>query len=168
MAGCTALFPTVPHRLQLAAHGLAVLLVAASTGWASSDASAATSQLHVAARVKSNITLRPLSTPSRIEITAEDTRRGFVDVPEAMAFTVRCNLLNGIGLHVQMDPALVAATTVSGLGRELRFAGPEAVLQIPGPHRVDSRYDLHWRIQLMPNVQPGVYAWPFSIDVQGL
>jgi hypothetical protein len=161
--------PRAARCLRLAAHAIAPILLATSIGFGSEDALTAQEQLRVTAVVAEKATVRLITTPHQLEIRPEDVQRGLVDVPATTVFTVRCNLRAGIGIQVELDPDVVTGATVTGLEHIEQLGGAGGVLRVgDGQHRQETRYELHWRLRLAPEVQAGVYPWPVQMQLEGL
>jgi hypothetical protein len=124
--------------------------------------------LAVTARVPELAQFRVVAAPAALEITPEDIRRGHVDVALPSVVLARTNIAGGFAVRVFMDPQLVTAATVSGLQQVAHVAGDFALLRVPGPQWREQRYELRWRLQLAPQVQPGSHAWPVELRLEGL
>src|SRR3979409_752627 len=60
-----------------------------------------TAEMTVSARVLARTILTVDSQPASVEITGTDIARGYVDVPQAVAFRVRSNVREGYSLSFQ-------------------------------------------------------------------
>jgi hypothetical protein len=77
------------------------LLIAATAIAAPLCAGSSNGQINVSAQVIARTILTIDSQPSTVQITADDIARGYVDVPQAVAFRVRSNSRQGFILNFQ-------------------------------------------------------------------
>lgn len=119
----------------------------------------------VSARVVPKASITPVAAPARVEITADDLRRGYKDV--AATYRVETNDQRGYLLRFNTRAGLTDAIEVRGLAAPVRLDDLGAdVMQSAPPPRQD--YRLQFRLQLAPTAQPGSYELPVVVGVATL
>jgi len=153
----------------------AVLVVAGSV--AAADAREAHTSFAVTATVQAVTRIESQSAPTRLEISAADVRRGFIDVAQPMALEIHSNSPQGFELDVITVAPLVSAMVIHGLGGELPLGAEGGTLvqrrqsqQRGGPQQrlQDVRLSLKFTLMLVPGLAPGNYPWPMRIAVRPL
>ena len=124
--------------------------------------------INVMVNVRSAAHLQVISQARALQISAEDVRRGYVDVLQPTEVSVMSNASSGFSLEVLPMSAVVQSITVHGMGQD-------AVLGADGgsiTHRWDrpktQSLTLTFRLGLAPGIAPGLYSWPLHLAVQPL
>ena len=128
-----------------------------------------TAQMTVSARVLARTILTVDSQPASVEITTADIARGYVDVPQAVAFRVRSNVREGYSLSFEPVAFPFAAA-------EVRWGSQLAVVQaddwmssMTHPYQQGaSAGSLAVRLRLSPGAEPGSYNWPIQVNANSL
>ncbi len=153
----------------------AVLVVAGSV--AAADAREAHTSFAVTATVQAVTRIESESAPARLEISAADVRRGFIDVAQPTALAIHSNSPQGFELDVMTVAPLVSGMVIHGLGGELPL-GAEGGTLVQRPQDLqpggaqqrlqDVRLSLKFTLMLVPGLAPGSYPWPMRIAVRPL
>jgi hypothetical protein len=140
---------------------LLIALLAFLTGRAAmADSRSAT--MNVSATVLSRTLLTVNAAPAEVVVTPEDARRGFVVLPNALAFQVRSNNLAGYALRFESSDERFARVAVSWDSTEVVVGRGEA--QIAEPYRKGiTPFSASVRIDLTPGTQPGRYPFPVRL-----
>jgi hypothetical protein len=129
------------------------------------EAGSTQAAIAVSVMVMARTTLDSVSSPSQLEISADDVARGYVDVPGATRLVVTNTSRLGYVVSVWPQVQLFSAVVVShgGYKSELGADGGEV-------------FERHWgktlpllldyRFMLAPGVKPGTYPWPLCLQVQ--
>jgi len=140
---------------------IAVLVPAAVAGQA--GATLAVSVTVIAeAKIQSNHQL------TKIEITAADIARGYVEIQSASRFSVFTN--SPLGYSVEFHPvgSIFESAQVVGLGRAVQLGADGGTVFVRGPLAPNAMHDLNYRFTLSPDTLPGSYPWPLAFSVHAL
>ena len=148
-------------RLQRLLIGIALSTALALSG--APKASAGTSAMRVAANVLPYLRLQILRQPAKLDVTAADVERGYVDVPAATDLMARSNDRNGYSLSFDPRSDLFRKAQVNGLDQGLEI-GPEGGMVHQGFAGPQKLMHLSYRFFLAPQVGPGSYPWPLQIS----
>ncbi len=145
-------FPAIPLAISIA------LL-------AGQPAVAATTSVSVSAFVRPTATCFIDVQPGNVLVTADDVRRGYVDLPASSRVRVRTNSANGYMLVLEVESAEFDAVVLEESGERVEVRGT-GLVERPFRGRADVVSELGYRLLLNPATQPGVYAWPVSLSAQ--
>ena len=138
-----------------------VLLAGATHAWAETRSA----QMNVSAVVVARTVLTIAAVPAEVVVTETDARRGYVVVPDAFAFQVRSNSLDGYMLRFESVSPQFARISVSWSSTEVLIREGEA--QIAQPYRRGvTPYAATVRLDLAPGTQPGRYGWPVRVAAE--
>ena len=123
----------------------------------------ARAQMRVSATVVDTVSVRSVYQAQQLVVSAEDVRRGYVDIAGASRFSIRCASL--CLFDFKPSGELFRSVRVSGFDSSAEFGpGGATVVHKPAP-RASSDVAIHYRFTLAPDVQPGAYPWPVSLSV---
>lgn len=124
-------------------------------------------KLSVSATILKHASLKVLTQPTSVRLTAADIARGYVDVTSPAEVAVQSNTSNGYRLIFDSQGEFVRQTLVKGLGAELQLGASGGAVTYRPPGRGMSRtvHHLEFRFLLSNSAQQGVYAWPLSLSV---
>jgi hypothetical protein len=117
-------------------------------------AGSSTAQMFVSVRVIGRTILTVDEQPAIVQVTASDVARGYVDVPQAIAFRVRSNAAGGYAL--QFAPV------------SFPFKDAELALNSERYQRGDTSGIVRVRLLLSPATRPGRYPWPIQLTAASL
>ena len=108
----------------------------------------------VTARVQEHVRVRFVAHPTHVDITEEDVRRRWVDVPSPLKIEVTSNLPSGLDMHFESSSLAVrGASTLSPLATTpRRGAGMEREM-----------IEVRLRLELADGARPGRHAWPIQV-----
>lgn len=108
------------------------------------------------------------SAPADIRISADDLRRGFVDVQQPTSLVVNSNSPNGFALDLMTLSPLASSLIVNGLESDqvLGAAGGTLIQRWQRPQAM--RVMLRFRLLLAPGLSAGRYGWPVKLGVRPL
>jgi hypothetical protein len=144
----------------------AVLVIAGSI--AAADARDARVSFTVSATVNSVARIETQSAPAEFMITDADLRRGYIDVEQPTALTIRSNSASGFAIDLTTVTPVLTSMIVRGLDTEFSL-GPEGgtvVQRWQSPHLVNLA--LQFRLVLAPGLAAGRYPWPMRVAVRPL
>jgi hypothetical protein len=107
------------------------------------------------------------SQPAAVDVTASDVARGYIEVPQAVAFHVRSNAASGY--TVQFQPVVGPFSRA-----EVNWGNAQATVGADGAWLLEPYQQgtisgaLNVRLTLAPGTQPGSYAWPVRFDAGSL
>jgi len=123
--------------------------------------------LSVSVQVVARTILTVDSQPANIEITAADVARGYVDLPQAMAFRVRSNAINGYA--VQFDPMSYPFSSADiNWGNTTATVGTDGTWLTRRYQQGTTAGSLSVRLTLSPSAAPGSYTWPVRVAANSL
>jgi hypothetical protein len=142
------------------------IIVAASLTAASANESHAS--FAVTATVLAVASIEQQSLPNELNISAADLRRGFIDVPQPVALTIRSNSPEGFSLDLMTIAPIVSSMVVHGFDDELSLGaeGGTIVQRWRGAQVVN--LSLRFTLVLAPNLTVGHYPWPVRMAVRPL
>jgi hypothetical protein len=142
------------------------MIVAASVTAAGAKDAHSDFSVSVVVRPAANIELR--SVPTRLDISAADLRRGYIEVMQPTQFTVRSNSPNGYALEVLTVAPVLSSMIVEGLNSELVLGaeGGTIVQRWQKPQVLN--VSLKFRFELVPGLSIGSYPWPVRLAVHPL
>lgn len=142
--------------------------IAIACSFTTADAGESHAFMTVGATVVAVARIERLSAPKDILVSAADLRRGYMDLDEPVAVTVRSNSTSGYALDVDPVSAPFAWLIISGSGVDQRF-GPAGSSIVQRWHnlRTDD-LSLRFRFVLAPGALAGRYAWPTHLRVRPL
>ena len=161
----------VKNGLQLQRKLIAAVLLAAlalvpvfPTGEVQASNKMAT--VHVSAVVRASAHLRTDHQATYIKVTAEDIARGYVEVRGASKFFVATP--KGANYFVDFHPRsdLFVSVLIDGLGSPVELGAEGGSIAQPGPGVKGAGSTLDYRFRLSSEAQPGVYAWPLTLEVR--
>lgn len=128
----------------------------------------ADARAQVTARVNAMARADLASGPTRLEISAADIARGFVEVREPQQLFITSNSRAGVMVEFHTLLPIFTGMAVNGCGDNVQLSaeGGAVAVRVPSPR--DLPLAISYRFMLSPGVQPGSYAWPVSLAVQPL
>ena len=137
-------------------------------GFASAGAKEVHTELSVTATVRAVAHMDLQSSPTELEISAQDLRRGYIDVPQSTQLLVRSNSATGFALDVMTVAPIVSSMVIHGLDSEsaLGADGGSIVQRWQRPQAVT--LSLTFRLSLAAGLTPGIYPWPVRMAVRPL
>ncbi len=165
------------QKKLIAAALAAALSMAAAQGSAAqetpgtgSSAGRATARVEVSATVLPRTMLTVRSQLRTLVITAEDIRRGFVEVPSASRIEVRSNDPRGYLLVFENrsgPEGPFREAIVDGLGRQVQIGPAGGWIPRTDP-RGPATAELSYRFSLAKDAAPGRYPWPLLLSARSL
>ena len=133
-------------------------------------AGSSTAEMTVTARVIARTILSVNSQPASVNVTADDILRGYVDVPQAMTFTVRSNARDGYALSFQPVNFPFSAADVEWNGQTtvVQSGNSWAASMIHPYQQGGSVGALTVRLRLAAAAEPGTYSWPVQVAANSL
>jgi len=132
-------------------------------------AGSSTAQMNVSVHVIARTILTVDAQPSSVNITADDVARGYVDVPQAVAFRVRSNSRDGYMLTFQPVNFPFSAAEVRWGAQSATVEGGDWMPSLSHPYQQGgSAGSLAVRLRLSAGVEPGSYAWPLQVAANSL
>lgn len=142
-----------------------LLLALAVTLFGTRPGVAATTSVSVSAFVRPTATCSVDVQPGSVLVTADDVRRGYVDLPASSRVRVRTNSSNGYMLVLEVESAEFDAVVLEESGERVEIRG-SGFVDRPFRGRAEVVSELGYRLLLNPATQPGVYAWPVALSAQ--
>ena len=147
-----------------------LILVAASISLQGQEAARSRSTsatMNVSAHVLARTIVTIDEEPRQVVVTDQDIRRGYIELPSALRFSVRSNARAGYLLEFsQLAPAF-RRMSVRWDSTEVQLGGDGAVIAQPAmPGQIHRVADV--RLELAQGTQPGVYGWGVRMNGSAL
>ncbi len=129
------------------------------------SAASMSAQLSVSVQVVARTILTVDTQPSTVQITSEDIARGYIDVPQSVAFRVRSNAANGY--NVQFEPIGYPFRSAQvNWGTTMATVGSDGAWITRSYQQGTTAGSLSVRLNLAATTAPGSYPWPvrFTAD----
>jgi hypothetical protein len=152
-----------PAHSRLLAH----VLVAVALACGAQACLAGETQVKVSVTVAKHASLRVVSQPGAVVVTAADIQRGYVDVPVAAQVAVQSNT-PGYLLDFASEGDFMRQIVVRGLGADVQLSPAGGVVTQTAPGNVKTTLALGFRFVLSDGAQPGAYPWPMRLAAQPL
>jgi hypothetical protein len=154
-------------RRQRRLTAVALAGVALSAALQMPEAAADQTHLHIQATVLQRTVVERQRLPQRLEVSAQDVARGYVDVAEPVEVGIRSNHPAGVSVGFALNsPQLDAVAVLAALGGEVRGHGV-FVPQLERGLRA-SVLSLRLRLKLAPEAVPGSIAFPLALTITPL
>lgn len=124
-------------------------------------------EMHVSVEVIARTILTIDNQPASVSVTATDVARGYIDVPDAVAFHVRSNARNGYDVQFQPVSGPFSLAQVSWGTATATFGSDGG--WIAQPYQRGTTFgSMSVRLSLAPGTAPGTYSWPVSVGADSL
>ena len=132
-------------------------------------AGSSTAQINVSVQVIARTILTIDAQPATVSITTEDIARGYVDVPQTVAFRVLSNSREGYALTFQPVSYPFSAAEVRWGAQMATVESSEWMSSITHPYQHGGSVGtLAVRLRLAPGVEAGSYTWPLQVAANSL
>jgi hypothetical protein len=125
--------------------------------------------MRVSVRVPPRVQLQT-DAPTQLSVTAADLARGYVELPEPVTLTIRSNFAGGVALDVRAMRRMFSSIHLRGEDLQATLPGEGGAIALRSSTSVPSSITQQWRVRfdLNPDLPPGNYRWPLSLDAQPL
>jgi hypothetical protein len=147
---------------------LGLVLTGAALGLGPAPAKEARTSFTVSATVVAVARIERSSMPARLEISALDLQRGFIDVRDPVALEIRSNSPDGFVLDVVTMAPLFTSLAIQGLDSDAQLGADGGTIVQRWQKAQTAKLLLHLRFGLAPGVLPGSYPWPLQITARPL
>jgi hypothetical protein len=146
----------------------ALLLVIVAAGCMAASAKDSRTSLGVSAIVRAVANVELTSAPADLTVSADDVRRGYVDVLQPTTLVIRSNSASGYVVDLMTVTPMLTSMVVSGFDADLALGaeGGTIVQRWQHPHAVS--LSLRFRLMLAPGLVSGRYPWPMRLSVRPL
>jgi hypothetical protein len=151
------------HALQAAR----VALVLAGSVCAA-DARDARTTITVGATVAAVARIEMQSAPTEVLLTAQDLRRGYIDVLEPTTLVIRSNSPSGFALDLQTVTPMMSSVIVRGLESEQSLGADGGTIVQRWNRAQTVNLALRFRFVLAAGLGEGRYPWPVRVGVRPL
>ena len=135
---------------------------------ANADAGQARAQMGVNATVLAVAHMQLASAPTAIQLSADDLRRGYVDVPQPTSLLVNSNSPNGFALDFIAVSPMMSSFIVTGPESDQVLDGDGGTLIQRWREPGSMRLHLKFRLILAPGLAAGSFVWPLRLRVRPL
>lgn len=127
-------------------------------------------KLGVSATVQKRASLKVMTQPSALVVTAADIARGYVDAPIPAQVAIQNNSRGGYLLEFASQGDFMRQILVRGLGNDVQMSPAGGVVAQGGAGHGVTRatLDLGFRFVLSESAQQGTYPWPMRMSVTPL
>ena len=148
---------------------LLLVLVAVTAMSAPVYAGSSAAQMNVSVQVISRTILTIDAQPATVNVTPDDVARGYVDVPQVVAFRVLSNSRDGYSLTFHPVSYPFSAAEVRWGAQAAVVEGGDWMSSLSHPYQHGgSAGSLAVRLRLSSGVEPGSYAWPLQVAASSL
>lgn len=119
--------------------------------------------LTVSATVVARVSQSIIHQESRMNITEEDIRRGFVEIPSGTILHVRTNDRKGYLLYFEGGNEFIKEAWLIDKGRIVVLSSNGGFVHQPYSGSNIEVKDFSYKLQLKENIQPGAYPFPFRV-----
>jgi hypothetical protein len=145
------------------------MLLAITSMTAPLYAGSSKAQMNISVQVIARTILTVDAQPSSISVTAEDVARGYVDVPQAVAFRVRSNSREGYSLTFQPVSYPFSVAEVRWGAQMATVEAGQWMSSLTHPYQQGGSVgSLAVRLRLASGVEPGSYTWPLQVAASSL
>jgi hypothetical protein len=141
-----------------------LLLTAVASSLSASSNSA---QMSVSVQVIARTILTVDSQPASIDVTSADVSRGYIEVPQAVLFSVRSNAAGGYALQFQPVSFPFSRADIYWGNTSSTVTTDGSWMSHPYQQGMTSGA-LNVRLTLAPGTEPGTYAWPVHFEAGSL
>jgi hypothetical protein len=128
-----------------------------------SFAGSSNAKIMVTATVVARVNQSIIHQESRITVTDEDIKRGFIEIPSGTILQVKTNDRKGYGLFFEGSNELFKEVMVMDKGRTVVLSLNGGFVHQPYSGRNIEVKDLSYKLHLKEDIQPGTYPWPFRV-----
>lgn len=126
----------------------------------------ASARVMVSAVIPARASINVIKQVPSIIVTDADVQRGYVEVADATLIELKNNSPHGCLLIFETHDLPFKEATVNILGREVSIGPGGGMLDHQGLGTV--ALPLSFRFALSEEMQPGTYAWPFTLNARTL
>jgi hypothetical protein len=123
--------------------------------------------MNVSVQVVARTILTVDSQPATVEVTSTDIARGYIELPQAVAFHVRSNAANGYSMQFQPVAYPFVRAEVNW-GNSVATIGSDGTWLNRPYQQGTATGALNVRLTLAPGSEPGSYAWPVHFAADSL
>ena len=98
-----------------------------------------------------------------INVTAEDIKKGFIEIASGTILEIKTNARNGYALFFEGSNELFKEVMVMVSGRTVSLSPNGGFVHQPYSRSNIEVKDLSYKLQLKEDIQPGTYSFPFRV-----
>jgi hypothetical protein len=117
----------------------------------------------VSATVMARVSESIIHQEATINVTKDDLRKGFIEIPSGTILQIKTNARNGYALFFEGSNELFEEITVMEKGRTVTLSPHGGLVHQPYSGSNIEVKDLSYKFQLNKNIQPGTYPFPFRV-----
>jgi hypothetical protein len=156
------------HKLTGYALAVAIGLSPFVNWMSSAEAGQLSAAIPVSVTVLAHAKMQTEHQTAQLNISEADIARGYVEVSDALRFSVNTNSLSGYLLVFHPIGNLFESVQVDGLGNAVQLGPDGGDIVQRGAVLTQLNHALSFRFNLSQNVTPGNYPWPLQLSVRGL
>jgi hypothetical protein len=122
----------------------------------------------VSATVVARVSQSLIHQVPRFNVTEEDIKRGFIEIPSATVLQIKTNSRTGYVLYFDGENKLFKEVLVTDKGRTVVLSPFGGLIHQPYSGSNIEVKDLSYKFFLRGNIQPGSYSWPFRVRASTL
>lgn len=156
------------HKLTGYALAVAIGLTPFVNWIPAAEAGQPSAAIPVSATVLAYAKMQTEHQTAQLTIGKADIARGYVEVSDALRFSVKTNSLSGYLLVFHPVGNLFESLQIDGLGTTVQLGSDGGDIVQRGAVTAQLSHTLSFRFNLSHNVTPGNYPWPLQLSVRGL
>jgi hypothetical protein len=154
---------------KLTGYALAVAIsLTAFVGLVPAQAGQLSAAIPVSVTVLAYAKMQTEHQTQQLHVSEADIARGYVEINDAMRFSVTTNSLSGYLLVFHPIGNLFESVQVDGLGNAVQLNADGGDIVQRGATHTQLSHTLSFRFNLSQDVTPGNYPWPLQLSVRGL
>ncbi len=140
---------------------LVIVVTAFSCGFCFAGSGKAT--IIVSATVMAKVSQSVIHQEAAINVTKDDLKKGFVEIPSGTILQIKTNARNGYALFFEGGNDLFNEVSVTDRGRTITLSPHGGFVHQPYSGSSVEVKNLTYKFQLNKNIQPGTYPFPFRV-----
>lgn len=145
------------------AVGVALLVVAKAA-----EVATVYTAIPVSVTVISNSKMEISYQSTQLNITNADVERGYIEVPNALRFSVNTNSRSGYLMDFHPIGHTFESVQIGGLGTSIQLGADGGTIVQRGMFPKRLGYELSFRFTLPAGIHAGSYPWPLQLSVRSL
>jgi hypothetical protein len=122
--------------------------------------------LTVSAIVVPSTKVEVVSSASTLDVTADDVKRGYVEVRDAARLRITSTSREGYHVDVHSRVPMFRSVEVTIDGMRASIGRDGGALSAPGRHGRNQLARVDYRFELADGVVPGRYPWPVALQAR--
>jgi hypothetical protein len=142
--------------------GISIMIAVMLTGSYGLSLAGSKATITVSANVMASISQTVFHQESKLNVTEEDVKRGFIEINSATILQVKTNERRGYVLFFEGGNDIIKEVWVKDKVRTIVLSSNGGLVHQPYSGNLELK-DLSYKLLLKENIQPGLYSWPLRV-----